>query len=314
MLSRRHLRVKVMQALYAHFQSESPDLYKTEKDLFSSLDKLYELYLYKILFLLELADVDRTYAMDSQLKHRPDANDLISKGRFFDNRIISAITDDTLFAKLIKDKKISWQKDIDQVKKVFKEFRNTPEYLEHINISDRTVAQEKDFLIWVYKKFLSDNELLEAHFEDKSIFWSEDQKFIDTMVIKTIKAIKEGQTGTVLMAQFRDPEDDVDFCRDLLRGTIRNDKDFETEIAEKTKNWEVERIALMDIILLKMSLSEILNFSAIPVKVSINEYIDISKDYSTPKSRVFINGVLDKLVTDRKNKGDIKKSGRGLME
>jgi len=312
MLSRRHLRIRVMQALYAFYQSEVKDIRRTEQELLNGTDKIYELYLTQLQFLLELAHQEQMYYTDtpaSMVTGKKKTAAFTLKGLAF----IQWLESDKSFTEQIKKRKISWQLDIDAVKKSFHHLRNQEFYQNFILNENHTPQEEADVLKWLMKEFFRTTEFIPHVLEEKNIYWAESIELVESMVVKTAETGK-GDQNFSLLPLYKDAEDDVQFMQDLVQKTIRDDSYFHQLIADKTKNWDAERIALVDIILMKMALCEIINHSSIPVKVSINEYIDISKDYSTPNSKSFINGVIDKLVIELKKEGKIQKVGRGLKE
>ncbi len=313
MLSRRHLRTRVMQALYSWYQPEDKNTEIILKELFRGTERTYDLYFSLLQVLPEVADEEVRYYADLQPRHI--AREEASISRLSQNAFIAFLDADPTFKEGLKKHKISWQKDAEIIKKVFFQLRNTPEYKTYVAAPSHSIEEDVEFCSWIYKNIVIPSEALQNAMEEQNIWWAEALDLINSMVLKTIRVSHPGRKGQFeLMPLFKDEEDDRNFMEKLFRETIKNDSYFETLISEKTKNWDVDRIALMDIILLKMALCEILTFPGIPVKVSINEYIDISKDYSTPKSKVFINGVIDNLVADLKSKGDVKKTGRGLIE
>lgn len=313
MLSRRHLRTRVMQALYSWYQSEEKNTESILRELFRGTERTYDLYFSLLQVLPELAEAEHRYYADLPPRHIAKTETSIS--RLSQNAFVVFLEADTTFTEGLKKRKISWQKDAEIIKKVFFQLRNTQEYKTYVAEPTHTVEEDVEFASWIYKNIVIPSEALQNIMEEQNIWWAEALDLINSMVLKTIRITHPGRKGHFeLMPLYKDEEDDKEFMEKLFRETIKNDSYFENLISEKTRNWDVERIALMDIILLKMSLSEILTFPGIPVKVSINEYIDISKDYSTPKSKIFINGVIDNLVADLKAKGEVKKSGRGLIE
>ncbi len=302
-----------MQALYSWYQSVDKNTEIILRELFRGTERTYDLYFSLLQVLPELADEEVKYYAD--LAPRFIDKKEISVSRISQNSFINFLQADPVFNEGLKKRKISWQKDSEIIKKVFFQLRNSPEYKAYVALSTHTVEEDVEFCSWIYKNIVISSEALQNVMEEQNIWWAEALDLINSMVLKTIRIAHPDRKGQFeLMPLFKDEEDDREFMERLFRETIKNDSYFETLISEKTKNWDVERIALMDIILLKMALSEILTFPGIPVKVSINEYIDISKDYSTPKSKVFINGVIDNLVSDLKLRGEVKKSGRGLIE
>jgi transcription antitermination protein NusB len=313
MLSRRHLRIRVMQSLYTWYQSEEKNTNKAIENLFLGSTRTYDLYLSLLQLLPELCDEEDRYYIDLPPRHIAKEQSVFSK--LSSNAFVDFLRTDIVFTKGLANRKISWQKESDLIKKVFFQLRQSEEYKKYVAQSTHSVQEDVEMCSWIYKNIIVSSEALMNTLEEQNMWWAEALELINSMVLKTIRIAHPNRKGQFeLMPLFRDEEDDKAFMDRLFRETVNNDAYFEKLIADKTKNWEVDRIALMDVILLKMALSEILHFPGIPVKVSINEYIDISKDYSTPKSKVFINGVIDKLVADLKTDGTIKKTGRGLIE
>lgn len=313
MLSRRHLRIRVMQALYTWYQSEDKNIGTSVNEIFRGTERTYDLYLSLLQILPELAEEERKYYADLQPRFIPKDEPVLSS--MANNHFVIWLSTFSDFNDALKKRKISWQKDAELVAKVFYQLRNSPEYKKYVSVATHSIEEDVEFCTWVYKHIVVASEALQNVMEEQNIWWAEALDLINSMVLKTIKVAHPDKKGHFeLLSLFRDEEDDMEFMEKLFRKTIENDAYFETLIGEKTQNWDLERIALIDIILLKMALSEILHFPGIPVKVSINEYIDISKDYSTPKSKIFINGVIDNIVADLKTKGSIAKAGRGLLE
>ncbi len=309
MLSRRQLRIKVLKALYAFFQADKSDLAIAERELFRSIDKVNELYIYLLLFIKELADSDRNDADDLHLRFFPREEEVKALRRFSTMKFIHALDESKDFKNQVIRLKTSWQKEQDLIRKIYLEIKKSDQYREFLKNGDKS---EKDFLIEVVRTFLESSEALQHHIEEENIFWSDDFEFVVQLITRTIKNFYD-KDKLELIPLYKDEEDDMDFARKLFSQTILNNKEFEQAISERTKNWEIDRIALMDILILKMALAELITFPGIPVKVTINEFIDISKDYSTPKSKQFVNGVIDKLTADFKEKGRIVKAGRGLI-
>lgn len=299
-----------MQALYAFFQADKNDMAVAERELFRSIDKVYELYIYLLLFLKELADADRNDADDLHLKFFPREEELKAKRRLFDLQFITALDNYPVFIREANRTRLSWQKEQDLIRKVFLDIKKSDAYRDFLRDPN---ASEKDFLVQLIKTYIEESESVMHHIEEENIFWLEDLRFISHIIMRMIRSFYDN--GKLEMIPlYKDEEEDKEFARQLFRQTILHNQEFEQSISERTKNWEVERIALMDILILKMALAELITFSNIPVKVTINEFIDISKEFSTPKSKQFVNGVIDKLAADYKEQGKIVKMGRGLMQ
>lgn len=312
MLSRRHLRVKVLQALYAYFQSEKNDLLAGEKELNLSIEKVYDLYISQLLIFPELTHAASFQIEERKNKKLPTSEDLNPNYKFVNNLLIKKIEEDKTLASKVNQRKINWTGEKELIRKLFAKIQKSEVYENYMRNRENLFSEDKEFTAQIFKKFIADDELLLHFYEERSIYWMDDFELVNSMLLKSLKQTKEDEP-IIILNLFNDEEDDRKFMIELFRKTIINSKEYEDMISKKTKNWEVERIAAMDVLIMKMALAEVLNFSNIPVKVSLNEYIDISKRYSTPKSNVFINGVLDKIFNELKADNKIKKTGRGLM-
>lgn len=310
MLSRRQLRIKVLQALYSFFQSGTSDLKVAESELFRSIDKILELYYLLMLFITELAHDDLLDSEDLQRKYFPKEEEIHARRRLHKVALIEAIENSDVFKTRTKNYKSSWQNEQDLVRKIFLELKKSDLYKKFMTAEE---AEEKELLLQIIRTFMEKSEALQSALQERSIYWGEDLSFASHLLIKTVKEFYD-HNKLVFPSLYKDEKDDKEFVKLLFEKTILNNSMYEASISAKTKNWDVERIAMMDILLMKMALAEMMTFESIPVKVSINEYIDISKEYSTPKSKLFINGIIDKLASEYKAEGKIVKTGRGLVE
>jgi transcription antitermination protein NusB len=302
-----------MQALYTWYQSDDKNLNRSVESIFLGIERTYDLYLKLLQLMVELADAEERYYKDLLPKHLPSGELVLQ--HFNTNTFISFLRTDKVFQSLLKEHKISWQKETDLVKRLFSLMKQTPEYKAYVASPSQNFTEDVEFCTFVFKQVVMPSEAFQNTMEDENLWWAEAIHFVNSVVLKTIKATHPSRKGVFeIMHLYKDREDDREFMKKLFTETINNDSYFEELITAKTKNWELERIALVDVILMKMALTEVIYFQNIPVKVSINEYIDISKDYSTPKSKIFINGVIDKLVADLQLTGKVKKTGRGLLE
>lgn len=315
MLSRRHLRAKTLQALYAFFQSGDFEVAKSERELFRTIDKVYDLYISQLFIFREIKGVAERFNEDNKQKHITTHEDLNPNLKFINNRLLNQLCENSRLKYLAESRKISFQTEGELMRRLFANIRNSEEYKTYMESPESSYKQDQEFLINAFCNFIAEDELLVHYYEEQSIHWQEDFYFVNTMVIRTLKDFKENTTADhSLMDSYKDPVDDKSFVADLFRKTIVNAQKYEEMIMTKTKNWEAERIAFMDMILMKMAICELTNFSSIPVKVTLNEYIELSKEYSTEKSKIFINGILDKLVIDLKRDNLLNKVGRGLVE
>ena len=316
MLSRRHLRIKVLQSLYAFMQSHNDRLDYGEKELLRSLDKLYEIYIYQLSLLVEIVDYAKKRIEENSRKFYPTKEDLNPNTRFVDNRFIRQLTVNKSYNAYVDKYKVSWVDEEEMIRKLYIELRSSKFYKEYMEGPDTSYDIDKDFVIKIIKKIISESDSLHFYYEEKSIYWADDFYTANYLVIKTIKGFNEKQNElTPLPTLFKNNSDeDKQFLVNLFRKVILRSDEYFKMIEGKVKNWESDRLAVMDILLLKMALAELLEFPSIPVKVTLNEYIELSKMFSTPKSKVFINGILDKMISELKRNNEIKKTGRGLLE
>lgn len=314
MLSRRHLRVKVMQAIYAFLQGDNNDLAKGEKELMKGINKIYDLYIYILLLLPELIDFGKERIDERKQKRIPNPEDLNPNTRFVDNPLLTKLSNNNALRREAEVRKLSWADEPELIKKIYNSIVDSEEFAAYMSNEDKSYVTEQKFVQSIFKKYVATEERLHSLFEDKSIYWVDDLEFINSMVVKTLGLLNEqANENTPLLPLLKDDEDRK-FMLDLFHKTIIHEKEYDDLIKPKLQNWEMERVAFMDVLLMKMAISEFLNFPSVPTKVSMNEYIEISKDYSTPQSKLFINGILDKILIDFKRDDKIQKSGRGLME
>ena len=309
-----------MQAVYA-FQQEGPESISAgERQLIVSLEKLYELYIYQLSLIIELSDFARRRIEENRLKQLPTQEDIDPNLRFIQNRFIAQLENNRDYLKRNASYKINWVDEEEMIRKIYNIMREDEGYISYMNKDKVTYADEKQVVALVVMRIFSESDHLRSLFDEKNIYWTEDFDTAIMMVDKTIKGYKEtadeySSLPTLLKDEnFSDGSEDMQFLIHLYRKTLINNSDLNKVISERASNWDLERIAIMDTILIKMAITELIEFPSIPVKVTLNEYIELSKEYSSPKSKVFINGLLDKLITEYKEKGIIKKSGRGLME
>ncbi|MBL4669862.1 MAG: transcription antitermination factor NusB [Flavobacteriales bacterium] len=289
---------------------------KLESETFLSLERMHDLYLFFLILGQELTHLSELRMEEAKKKRLPTDEDLNPNTKFIENKVLALLAKNVSLKKQINDNKLSWSKDKELMIKFSAFVREHELFKEYMSTRETSFAEDKKFVIDLYKKIIPDFELLLSEIEDKSIFWGLDEMdFVLSMIIKTIKRFSEDSTmSEPLLPLYRDTKEDKQFVRDLLSKVVENDKANSQLIAAKTKNWDVERIAMVDILLMKLALTEFIYFKSVPVKVTLNEYIELSKWYSTPKSKVFVNGVLDKLVLELKESGELKKMGRGLLE
>ena len=314
MLNRRYIRIKVLQAIYGFFQSDSLDLGKGERDLFNNIDRIYDLYIYQLALLIEFRHVASVITEDAKTKHLATKENLNPNLKFIENKFIKQLDENINLKREINNRKINWDNEFELVKKIFKNIKASDHYWKYMFVSDDSFTTHQNLIIDIFKVNIAEFELLNQYFEEKNLYWGDDIYVVNPMLLKTLESFSEDAAPDfALVSLYKDKEEDMNFVKELFCQTILKNNEIEKLIGDKTKNWEVDRIAMMDVLLMKMAISELMHFPGIPIKVTLNEYIEISKIYSTPKSNMFINGILDKLVTDLTEEKKIVKSGRGLM-
>jgi N utilization substance protein B len=313
MISRRLLRIKALMALYAFNRREDDDLAKAEKELMFSIMKTYDLYHYLLLLVVEVADIASDKIDQALLKKMPTAEDLNPNRRFIDNAVISQLRENAAFKKYISGSKLSWVNYPHIPRTLYNKLIGWDAYDEYMKSAENSYRSDNKFVISILTDLFSRSEDLLNCLEEQSIYWNDDMEYVLVMVEKTLKKFKaEAADNNLLMPLFKN-DDDENFVRVLFRKTVINTKKYSELIDNNTTNWEVDRIALMDILVMQLAVTEVLEFPEIPVKVSLNEYIEIAKYYCTSKSSTFVNGILDNIVKEIREKGLFNKSGRGLM-
>jgi N utilization substance protein B len=315
MLNRRHLRIKVLQLLYAHFQSNEQDFIKTDKELNVSLDRMYDMYLYLLLTFEQLNRAAENKMEDRKKKLRPTSEDLNPNMRFVDNQLVNQLSNSEELQEIVKKRKVNWMgaEAQEMFRKMFNSVLESEAYVLYMRNEESGYEIDRNFMLQLFKDSVANSPWLYNFFDEKSIYWMDDLDLCCSMVLKSIKTMNPG-VDFIPMPLYKDPADESTFVHDLLRKTIQNNAEYDVLITEMVDNWETERIAKMDLVLLKMGITELLYFQSIPSKVTLNEYIEISKFYSTPKSNIFINGILDKIVEKFKAEKRLVKTGRGLLD
>ncbi len=314
MLNRRHIRVKVMQTLYAYKGGESDDFSKDQKFLLFSINNMYNLYLLLISLLLEVKKRAEVDLQKKQKKHLATKEDKDPNKKFVNNQLLKLLGENLRLKDHLDLYKINnWELDTEYVEILFKDIINSDIYKDYMQTRVSDFKEDKTFVIDVYKEIIAPNDKLYDYIEDKNLTWLDDLPTVNTTILKLLRKTKLTSDESHFTPKLFKEDEDKQFAIDLFRKTLLNRSILNKEIEKKTKNWDAERIADIDYILLQMAINELQNFPSIPVKVTINEYLEIAKEYSTPKSSIFINGILDKLVKEYTSEGTLKKIGRGLL-
>jgi N utilization substance protein B len=313
MISRRLLRIKALMAFYAFNRREDDDLAKAEKELMFSIEKTYNLYHYLMLLVMELSDISSEKIDQARLKKIPSPEDLNPNLRFVNNRVIAQLRKNLEFQKYVSANKLSWVNFSHIVRLLYTKMIAWDVYEGYMNSPETNYQLDKKFVIRLVNDLLANSEDLANCLEEQSIYWNDDMEYVIIMIEKTLKKFKaDSGVKTALIPLFKNEEDE-NFVKILFTKAVLNTQKGSELIDNNTTNWELERIALMDILVMRLAITEILEFPEIPVKVTLNEYIEIAKYYCTSKSSTFVNGILDNIVKEIREKGLFNKFGRGLI-
>ena len=308
MINRVLIRLKIVQIVYAFYQNGGKNLDTAEKELFFSLSKAYDMYNYLLLLMVEITKQAERKQSAAKNKLLPTAEELYPNTKFVDNRFIAQLEVNKQLLEFSETQKKTWENESEFVKRLCEKIMDSDIYKEYM--ASETFSYEEDRELWrkIYKRIIFNNDELDQVLEDQSLYWNDDKEIVDTFVLKTIKRFDEKSGAKQeLLPEFKD-EEDQDFARRLFRRTILNAEYYRHLISENTRNWDLDRVALMDIIIMQIALAEILSFPNIPVSVTLNEYVEIAKLYSTPKSGSFINGTLDGIVNALKKENKLTKN------
>ena len=308
MINRVLIRLKIIQIVYAYYQNGSKNLDSAEKELFFSLSKAYDLYNYLLLLMVEVTKQANKRLNAAKNKLVPTKEELFPNTKFVENRFIAQLEVNKQLLEFSNNQKKTWENEADFVKTLCDKILESDIYKEYM--ASETSSYEEDRELWrkLYKNIIFNNIELDQVLEDQSLYWNDDKEIVDTFVLKTIKRFDEKNGAKQeLLPEFKD-EEDQDFARRLFRRTILNADYYRHLISENTKNWDLDRVAFMDVVIMQIALAEILSFPNIPVSVSLNEYVEIAKLYSTPKSGGFINGTLDGIVNSLKKENKLTKN------
>lgn len=311
MLSRRLLRVKVAKSLYAHLKSGSTNLMVSEKSLIASIDKAYDLYFQMMALIVDVAHYAEHRIELAKQKKLPTYEDLNPNRRFVDNAVINLLANSESVTDVLATRKISWSHYPDTIKDIYNRMIESDYYKNYMSASISTFTDDKKF-VEAFFNSLEDDEALADTLDEMSLLWNDDLSFALYMAIRTVSSMKQSHTDVKVLPKFKS-EDDLDFACTLFRKSLVHYDENQDIVDRFTSNWDIERIAFMDNLIISIAIAELTNFDSIPVKVTLDEWIDIAKFYSSPTSSNFVNGVLDKIVAELTESGQIKKSGRGLL-
>lgn len=312
MLNRRHIRVKVMQSIYAMHQKSSDDLEKEEKFLLQSIDNIQDLYLLMLSTLKEIRKKEIVFLEASSKKHLATTEEKKPNKKFVNNSVLLQLEDNNSLTIALEKRKINnWSLNDDYILILLNEVKKSELYQDYMRTTKSSFEEDKQFVLDVFSELIAPNEKLYEYLEDHKLTWIDDIPLVNTQIQKQLQQVSEKSEFSV--SKLYKDEEDKEFVSLLFRKTVLNEIELAKKYIDKTPNWDADRIAEIDTIILKMAICEFLKFPSIPVKVTINEYLELAKEYSTPKSSIFINGILDNLVKEFTTEDKIKKTGRGLM-
>ena len=307
MINRVLIRLKVVQILYAYYQNGGKTVEAAEKELFYSLSKAYDLYQYLLLLMVEVTRFAERRIDNRRHKLRPTYEDLNPNTRFVDNAFMAQLAQNKQLEEYAANQKRSWDDVGEFVKRLFERIEQTKAYQEYMAKEALTYEDDRELWRKLYRTEIAQNEEIDELLEEQSLYWNDDKAIVDTFVLKTIKRFDpENGAEQELMPEYKD-EEDKEFARKLFRNAIANAEAYRKLMENNAKNWDMERFAFMDILIMQVALAEICSFPSIPTTVSLNEYVEVAKMYSTPKSGSFINGMLDTIVNQLKKENKLNK-------
>lgn len=320
MLTRRYLRIKVLQELYAFSRNNDANYSNAEGKLITNIEKIYELYIHQLSYLVELTEFESDRQDEAKKKYYPTEEDLNPNRKFVENKVLLQISDNKEYKRLRDKHRVNWADNKDMLRNTLMQIKASNAYKRYIASEEHSFEEDKKFLAYIVEDVIAYDELLITYFEDKNVNWVNDFDASLVLLEKTFRNLKPSNdefeklpslynSATTATGKILDQE----FVKKLFRSAIFNADEVDEMINTRTEKWDFERIAIIDILILRMAVTEFLHFQTIPVKVTINEYIELSKVFSTPKSSVFVNGLLDKLRKEFEQENKINKIGRGLI-
>ena len=308
MINRILIRIRVIQIVYAWYQNRDKDLNQVERELLLGLQKSYDLYYYLLQLMIEITDLHEERVDTKRNKFLPTHEDLNPNMHIINNQFISQLRNNSMFVTYTANRPMSWELNQNFVRGILDKIIESDTYKEYAELAKPTYNDDKEFWRKSFRTFIHRNEELDDILEDESIFWNDDIEIVQSFVLKTIKQFnKTAGEDFILLPMFNDDED-KEYATTLLRETLANGQKYREMIAKNADNWDFERIAFMDVVIMQVAVAELYKFENIPIRVTLNEYIDLAKSYSTPKSSTFINGVLDAIVTELKKDKTIFKN------
>ncbi|MBR4921020.1 MAG: transcription antitermination factor NusB [Prevotella sp.] len=295
MINRELIRIKVVQLTYAYYQNGNKNIETAEKELLFSLSKAYDLYNYLLALIVGITHESRRHLEVAQSRAKREGTEMPSQ-KFAYNRFALQLEENKMLNEFLETKKMNWDDEPEFLKKIFTQITESQIYEEYMNAPEDDYAADRELWRKLYRTLIQDNADLESLLEEQSLYWNDDKEVVDTFVLKTIKRFEEkNQSKQELLPEY-DNEEDKDYARKLFRASIMNADEYQHYMSEASRNWDFSRLAYMDIVIMQIAIAEMMTFPSIPVNVTINEYVEIAKLYSTPRSGGYINGMLDAIA------------------
>lgn len=308
MINRTLIRLKIVQLMYAYYQNSGKSIDTAEKELLFSLSKAYDLYNYMLLLMVSVSRYAYKQVEEKEEMNKVGHIDEKVSHRFADNQFTAQLEANKQLIEFAETKKKSWNNDIDYIKKLYNDIIQSEYYQEYMAMEEVTYAEDREVWRKIYKNIIMKDERIDEILEEQSLYWNDDRDIIDTFVLKTIKKFDPANgANQELVPEYKDAEDQ-EFAIRLFRRTITNDEYYRSLIGRSVKNWEFNRLAYMDVVIMQIAIAELLSFPQIPVSVTINEYVEIAKWYSTPKSSGYVNGIIDSIAKMLKKENKLTKA------
>ena len=295
MINRKLIRVKIVQLTYAYYQNGHHNMDTAEKELLFSLSKAYDLYNYLLGLIVVITQEERRRVDIATRRAEREGTETPSQ-RFAFNKFATQLEENKQFNLFMEDKKMSWENDVEAVRKLCDQIEQSPLYQEYMMSDAEDYETDRELWRRIYRTLIQGNEDLDAILEEKSLYWNDDKEIVDTFVLKTIKRFDPANKADQELLPEYDDTEDREYALKLFRSTILNADTYQRYMSETSRNWNFSRLAYMDVVLMQIAIAEMLTFPNIPISVTINEYVDLAKLYSTPKSGGYINGMLDAIA------------------
>ena len=306
MINRELIRTKVLQLTYAYYQNGNKNMDNAEKELLFSLSKAYDLYNY-LLDLIVAINREERRRVDIAAQRAAREGTQMPSTKFVDNKFALQLEENNMLSEFLEDKKLNWEDNIEFIRKICQQIEQSEIYNEYMASSDSDYEADREVWRKLYRQLIQENEDLDYILEEKSLYWNDDKEIVDTFVLKTIKRFDpKNKAKQELLPEYKDIED-KEFAQKLFRSTILNADQYQRMMSESTRNWDFSRLAYMDVVIMQIAIAEMLNFPAIPVSITINEYVELAKLYSTPRSGGYINGMLDTIARNLVESGKLLK-------